>query len=736
MNFLFKDIIETKEKIFDYVIITVKDNFQKKYLEDYIGTNINKLPNSKYIVITNHMEKCNGTGSALLDALSYLKKKFSSFNYKVLLINSGGLSSRIPQFSKYGKLFIPIPTDENKNLIMFDKIIEYNFILGRNLKTGGILISTSDVICNFSYFDDPVIESTAFTIKVSKEKGLNHGVFVKDEDSFINKFLHKKSLDILRKNKALIGDSLYIDTGLYFLTSDILNYIYNKYRAKIYKEKLDFYDEIVPEILEKNNIKLCELKNSSFIHLGTNEELFNYYFNGCNQPKIINSIVSSKIKLNNKIFISNSNINDNVKIGDNVLIFDSILTDINIPSNKVVYTNQNKLIILDKDNLDDKSIIEIDEYIKNKEVVTKLSSCRNNYLKKIKPIDFNKINILNDEAMVCLPVRINLSAGWNDTPPYCNENKGSVLNMSLQLDKKNPIKATMTKLNKKVIILESIDENKLQVIDNIDDILMCDNPKFDLCLLKASLVASGLIYFSKNCKLETILNKIGGFKLRTETTNIPLGSGLGTSSILIEAIIKAIYDYLGLHISNYDLYVRVACCEQIMNTGGGFQDQIGAYEDGIKLIEFIPTNKFLPEIVSTKVLLDKEIKDYLDRNLKLIYTGKTRLAANLLKQVMGNYVLNDKKTIDILRKIDLIARDMKTNLENKNLELFGKNMIKSYNLCKMMYKSFTNEQIENEIEKIKDNVYGYMLAGAGGGGYLVVLYKEKKKGVIGDEKNV
>ena len=67
-----------------------------------------------------------------------------------------------------------------------------------------------------------------------------------------------------------------------------------------------------------------------------------------------------------------------------------------------------------------------------------------------------------------------------------------------------------------------------------------------------------------------------GLYLSTQVIHIPRGSGLGTSSILAGACVKAIYRMLGKELSQEELYNRVLCMEQIMSTGGGWQDQVGA----------------------------------------------------------------------------------------------------------------------------------------------------------------
>ena len=76
--------------------------------------------------------------------------------------------------------------------------------------------------------------------------------------------------------------------------------------------------------------------------------------------------------------------------------------------------------------------------------------------------------------------------------------------------------------------------------------------------------------------------------MHSEVTNVPKGSGLGTSSILSAACVKAVFEFMGIAYTEEDLYAHVLAMEQIMSTGGGWQDQVGGLTEGIKLISTKP----------------------------------------------------------------------------------------------------------------------------------------------------
>ena len=349
-----------------------------------------------------------------------------------------------------------------------------------------------------------------------------------------------------------------------------------------------------------------------------------------------------------------------------------------------------------------------------------LQNLRDSYIKLIRPLDLSNI-IFKNTVTVNSPLRINLSAGWNDTPPYCNEVKGHTLNASILLNKKFPIEVTIHKLNDDKFILKNMDINSSVTISSMNQLLDCQSPSAPFALQKASILASGLIPFDENYDLTSFLKNHGGFELTTSVKNIPIGSGLGTSSILIFSCIKAIYELCNIQISNEDLFHMTATTEQIMTTGGGYQDQIGACGKGLKFISFSPG--IYPKIVYENIQLNDTIKKELNSKLVFIYTGNTRVAKDLLQTIMNSYINNNSDILDILKTIGVIATDMKNNLINSDLHAFAKNMIKSFDLNIKLNPSFTNHRIQEILSCLKSSIDGYMLSGAGNGGFLTLLLK-------------
>lgn len=347
----------------------------------------------------------------------------------------------------------------------------------------------------------------------------------------------------------------------------------------------------------------------------------------------------------------------------------------------------------------------------------------NQYLEKHFFKEFDRLRLKKNCIKVELPIRINFAGGWSDTAPYCFENGGTVLNAAVLLNDSRPIIATIEKLNDNKIILESIDVGCYKEFTTIDELNISKDVLDMLALHKAALLACGIIKSGQTETLEDVCKRLGGgIKLTTKVQNIPKGSGLGTSSILAAACIKAIYQICDVKVTNSQICSRVLVAEQLMSTGGGWQDQIGAIYSGIKLVK---TEKGLKQDFNVEKLnLSQDTIKELNSRLCLIYTGQRRLARNLLREVVGNYLCNENKTIEALNKIQSIAIQIKNALLNGDIDGFASLLNTHWELSQQIDKGCTNECIEKIFARIKHLTDGKMICGAGGGGFLYVILKK------------
>ena len=350
--------------------------------------------------------------------------------------------------------------------------------------------------------------------------------------------------------------------------------------------------------------------------------------------------------------------------------------------------------------------------------------CKELYDAVVSDIDCEEhYNIKKDEVMVELPVRVNFGGGWSDTPPYCNEHGGTVLNAAISLNGTLPIVVEVKRIQKPVVVLASTDLGAEADFTDMSDLQNCNDPFDTFALHKAALIACGIIPRTGEYRLEQLLAKVGGgLYLSTAVRGIPKGSGLGTSSMLAAACVKGIFEFIGKEISENELYSRVLCMEQIMSTGGGWQDQVGGLTPGVKLVHTTPGIK--QNILVDHIVIPEEAKAELQERFALIYTGQRRLARNLLREIVGAYIGSKKNSLDVLYEIQKSAILMKFELEKGNIDAFAKLLNEHWELSKRLDRGCTNTCIDQIFLSVEDMLDAKMICGAGGGGFLQVILKK------------
>lgn len=332
-------------------------------------------------------------------------------------------------------------------------------------------------------------------------------------------------------------------------------------------------------------------------------------------------------------------------------------------------------------------------------------------------------SIAKNEVVVRLPVRVNFGGGWSDTPPYCMEHGGVVLNAAIKLGGRLPVEVVIQRLDVKKVILASADNDSYQEFTRTEDLQDSSNPYDPFALHKAALIACGIIPYRDHICLADILGHLGGgFFLSTQVINIPRGSGLGTSSILAGACVKVIYEFIGESLSEDDLYNRVLCMEQLMSTGGGWQDQVGGLAPGIKMVTADPG--LHQQIHCSPIHISRDTLVELESRFCLIYTGQRRLARNLLREIVGRYIDSQPDAVDVLYEIQRVAVLMRFELEKGNVNGFAKLLSDHWELSKRLDSGCTNTCIDQIFQSIENLIDGRMICGAGGGGFLQVILKK------------
>lgn len=336
---------------------------------------------------------------------------------------------------------------------------------------------------------------------------------------------------------------------------------------------------------------------------------------------------------------------------------------------------------------------------------------------------FNEpFRIQKDSYTVQLPLRVNWGGGWTDTPPYCNDRGGTVLNAAILVNGKMPVTVTLRRLKEKKVIFNCRDMDCHQEYTSISELQKYGDPYDPFALSKAALLVCGIVPLAGG-SLEEVLEKLGGgFFMSTEVTGIPKGSGLGTSSILAAACVKCIMKFFGMAYSEDDIIHKVLWMEQLMSTGGGWQDQVGGLLPGIKLITSTPGEE--QRLLVEPISILEETAWELNQRYALIYTGQRRLARNQLREVMGRYIGQDHATVEVLDAIKRIAALMSYELQYGSIDGFAKLLSRHWELSRKLDAGCTNTCIDQILFSIEDLIDGCMICGAGGGGFLQVIMKK------------
>jgi galactokinase/mevalonate kinase-like predicted kinase len=212
----------------------------------------------------------------------------------------------------------------------------------------------------------------------------------------------------------------------------------------------------------------------------------------------------------------------------------------------------------------------------------------------------------------------------------------------------------------------------------------------------------------------------GGLEIRT-TVNLPMGSGLGTSSILAATTLKALAEMAGIELTTHSLSNQVMRLEQIMTTGGGWQDQAGGIFPGAKIISSGPglRQRLRHEPVRWSAERQQEFKS----RFLLYYTGIQRIARNLLVQVVGRYLSREVATVQVLHSIKTLANEMAYAMGEGEWDYLGDLMNRHWELNQILDPHTTNAPLSAFLEEFAPWIAGAKLAGAGGGGFFMILAK-------------
>ena len=322
------------------------------------------------------------------------------------------------------------------------------------------------------------------------------------------------------------------------------------------------------------------------------------------------------------------------------------------------------------------------------------------------------------------PVRIDIAGGWTDTPPYCLLEGGNVVNLAIELNGQPPLQTYVKPCADPRIILRSIDLGASEVVETYEQLQQFNKVGSPFSIPKAALALAGFLpQFSVNRypSLKAQLEAFGcGIEL-TLLSAIPAGSGLGTSSILAATVLGAVSDFCSLAWDKNEIGRRTLVLEQLLTTGGGWQDQFGGVLGGVKLLQTqsgfdqAPLARWLP----TDLYVQPE---YQQCHL-LYYTGITRTAKQILAEIVRRMFLNNGEQLRLLRQMKEHTMMMYDAIQRQDFVQMGSLVRRTWEQNQLLDSGTNPEQVRRLTDLIDDLCLGYKLPGAGGGGYLYMVAK-------------
>ena len=376
------------------------------------------------------------------------------------------------------------------------------------------------------------------------------------------------------------------------------------------------------------------------------------------------------------------------------------------------------------------------------------------------------------------PVRIDIAGGWTDTPPYCLMEGGNVINLAIEINGQPPLQVYVKPSKEYRIVLRSIDLGAMEVVETVEQLTDFMHVGSPFSIPKAALVLAGfgnpscvpsvasgkpitcvpssstapscinispssflrpfgskrqadyLLPPSSKTPSSSLSSQLESFGSGIELTllsAIPAGSGLGTSSILAATVLGALNDFCGLGWDKNEIGYRTLMLEQMLTTGGGWQDQFGGILGGVKLLQTSrgfdqsPKVRWLPNDLWTQ-------PEYRSCHL-LYYTGITRTAKSILAEIVRRMFLNHGGELRQLREMKEHTMEMYEAIQQNDFRRMGLLMRKTW-IQNQALDSGTNPQsVSCLTDLIDDLCLGYKLPGAGGGGYLYMIAKDPEAAV-------
>jgi D-glycero-alpha-D-manno-heptose-7-phosphate kinase len=300
------------------------------------------------------------------------------------------------------------------------------------------------------------------------------------------------------------------------------------------------------------------------------------------------------------------------------------------------------------------------------------------------------------------PLRIGFAGGGTDVPPYPEREGGCVLNATINRYAYGALRPRQDRQ----ITIESLDYG-ISVNYQVEGPMPYDG-KLDL--VKAAIK-------------KMVPGQSNGFDLFLHS-DAPPGTGLGSSSTLMVALVGLLKEHATLPLTDYEIADMAYVIERKeLGIKGGLQDQYAATFGGFNFIEFLADR-----VIVTPLKISQDVINELDHNFLLCYTGRSRLSGNIIEDQVGRFQRGEAETLEGLRELKKIAVEMKNAILQRKLNDFGELLHEAWISKKKNSDKISRPEIEEMYEAARAaGALGGKLSGAGGGGFLLLYCRYEKK---------
>ena len=672
---------------FDLIVVTAANAAQARGYRAMVAPMQGALAREIVVVPDPGGRRVGSLGSTV----GVLGKIGSVANRRVLVCHSGGDSKRLPAYAAIGKAFVPVPDGRGGTVTLFERIVAN--MERMRLPKGGVLVVCGDVApefdfaaCDFSrrgvtgvaYYDAPAV-------------GSRHGVYVPAAGGAAGRlrrvggFLQKPSPEEAKSSGALRGGKVAVDTGILWIDPPTAARL-----AKSGWKTGDLYVEFARELVAGYSpFSVNVVPKCAFFHIGSTRELLERlgggreWIEGCAVPR-------SEMKLG----------------GRNVVTF--------VPREygPVELGNGECLTCLPVGGkwMPIRYRVEDDFKTDGKWEEYGMGAV-------MKKVDHRRLLALRgggEPVSVELPLRIDFAGGWSDTPPICFEMGGTVFNAAVKLNGARPVKVRVRRILDREVRVESADLGRSCTISDMACIRAPKDPSDWCALVKSALTVTDFSFEN------------GGLDISI-SADVPKGSGMGTSSILGAALVTALERIAGRDAGWRKVSALTLALEKEMQTGGGWQDQIGGLLPGAHLVCTKPGIRQEPAVRRLSPNAEAAFAAFLKERALLYFTGRKRMARNVLRGVLAFVAENpDDIARSIIRRLKADAEKAFESAEEGDWDAFCSAVNDYWLSKKALDPGSTNPLVELIIARMAPWISAVSLCGAGGGGFMFVVARSAK----------